>query len=654
MKMKALGTCKLLVENPKTLLKYRVKFIVVEENLTPLLSRKAAEKMELITVNYERFESVNGVMNSSDILRRYPDIFNADVGTLPGSMQLTLKPDAEPILRPPKRLPIELKDTVKQELDKLVKAGVLAPVDEPTDWVNQMAIATKRDGSLGICIDPRHLNRSLKREHYQLPVLDDILPDLANAKVFSKVDLSHGYWHCTLDEESSLLTTFSTPFGRYLWTRLPFGLSASYEIFQKRLHQALEGLLGVTCIADDILVYGVGDTLEESTLDHDQNLASLLERCHHKSIKLNKHKLALRVQEVDFMGHLLTAQGLKPDPKKVEAILKLPTPKSKEDIERLNGTVNYLAKFLPRLSHVMEPLRRLTQTGVEWHWDDGEEKAFSEVKHLVTQAPILAYYSADKELVIQCDASSGGLGAVLQQGGRPPAYASRALTDPETRYATIEKEMLAIVFALEKWHQFAYGRSVLVNTDHKPLEAISKKPLDRAPKRLQGMLLRILAYDFNVQYTPGHTQHLADMMSRSFLPADHQRTPSEFEVINAVRFLPMRPEKIQKLQLQTSKDETLRLLKATILEGWHEDRSKLPPQLTPYYDVRDELGVYDGLVFKGERLVVPQGLRAEIKKDIHVSHAGVEGCLRRARESVYWPGMNAELKHWISTCEPTI
>ena len=203
-----------------------------------------------------------------------------------------------------------------------------------------------------------------------MPVLDDILPDLAKAKVFSKVDLSHGYWHCTLDEESSLLTTFSTPFGRYRWTRLPFGLSASSEIFQKRLHQALEGLLGVACIADDILVYGVGDTLEEATLDHDQNLASLLERCHQRAIKLNKHKL-------DFMGHLLTAQGLKPDPKKVEAILKLPTPKSKEDIERLNGTVNYLAKFLPRLSHVMEPLRRLTQTSVEWHWDDGEEKAFS-------------------------------------------------------------------------------------------------------------------------------------------------------------------------------------------------------------------------------------------------------------------------------------
>ena len=137
------------------------------------------------------------------------------------------------------------------------------------------------------------------------------------------------------------------------------------------------------------------------------------------------------------------------------------------------------------------------------------------------------------------------------------------------------------MFTLEKWHQFAYGRHVLVNTDHKPIEAISKKPLDRSPKRLQGMLLRILAYDIDVQYTPGHSQYLADMMSRSFIPAGNQGTSKEFEVINAVQFLPMRPEKKRKLQLENSKDETLQLLKATILEGWSEDRCKQPPQLTP-------------------------------------------------------------------------
>ena len=182
-KMKALGTCKLLVENPKTLMKYMVKFAVVDKQLTPLLSRKAAEKMNLITVNYDQFEHVNGVVDSTDILDEFPDIFNGDIGTLPGSVRLTLNSDVEPILRPPKRLPIELKEPVKLELDRLVTTGVLTPVGEPTDWVNQMAIATKNNGSLRICIDPCSLNLALKRERHQLPVLDDILPGFAKAKI---------------------------------------------------------------------------------------------------------------------------------------------------------------------------------------------------------------------------------------------------------------------------------------------------------------------------------------------------------------------------------------------------------------------------------------------------------------------------------------
>ena len=164
------------------------------------------------------------------------------------------------------------------------------------------------------------------------------------------------------------------------------------------------------------------------------------------------------------------------------------------------------------------------------------------------------------------------------QEGRLLAYASRALTDPETRYATMEKEMLAIVFALEKWHQFVSGCHVVIRTDHKLLEAITKKPLDRAPKRLQGMLLRSLAYDIDVQYAPGQTQHLGDMMSRSYLPADGQETCNEFEVLNAVQFLPMGRVRLQKFRLETERDNTLQVLKTTILKGWPRRSPRSPPK----------------------------------------------------------------------------
>ena len=187
------------------------------------------------------------------------------------------------------------------------------------------------------------------------------MPDWAQAKIFSTVDLTAGYWHCVLDNESSLLTTFATPFRRYWWKRLPFGLSASREIFQKWVSQALEELEGILLnITDDILVFGVGDTKDEARRDHDRKLEALLLRCTERGIALKKNKLRLRFTEVPFMGHLLTKQGLKIDPDKVKAVLEMPRPKDVEGVQRLNGFVNYLSNFLPLLADQMEPIHCLT------------------------------------------------------------------------------------------------------------------------------------------------------------------------------------------------------------------------------------------------------------------------------------------------------
>lgn len=353
----------------------------------------------------------------------------------------------------------------------LQSLGVVIPVDKPTPWVSSVVVATKKSGALRVCIDPRPLNAALKRERYQLPILDDILPELAKAKVFLTVDLRSGYWHCTLDKDSSLLATFATPYHRYLWCRLPFGLSVSSEIFQKRVNQALEGLDGVLDITDDILIYGVGNTEDEANADHDQKLLKLLERCQLRGIALNPDKLKLRRKSLTFMGHVLSNEGIKIDPENAKATMDMPRPTDVEGVQRLNSFVNYLAKFLPRLADSMEPIRRLTHKDVEWNWTEEQEDALQEVKRLVTEA-VLSYYDLSSELAIQCDASQKGLGAALLQNQKPVAYASRALTETETRYAQIEKEMLAMVYALEKFNQFTYGRHVTVYSDHKLLKAI--------------------------------------------------------------------------------------------------------------------------------------------------------------------------------------
>ena len=198
-------------------------------------------------------------------------------------------------------------------------------------------------------------------------------------------------------------------------------------------------------------------------------------------IKFNIEKCRFSVGEIPFLGHVVTADGLKPDPSKVEAILKMERPGDKEAVERLRGTVNYLSRYLPKLTDVFRPIAALAQHDVDWVWSDTQEQAFTRLKQLRAEAPTLVYFDPSKQLVIQCDASNYGLGSALLQDGRPIAYASHALTDAETMYAIIEKDMLAVVFALEKWYQFTYGRPILVYSYHEPLEAITKTPLDRAP-----------------------------------------------------------------------------------------------------------------------------------------------------------------------------
>ena len=611
--IKPVGMSRVILQNPKNK-KYSIEFIIVKENFTPLIGAKAAQQMQLITVNTDNFTAskaprskgaaVTSVRAHDELVQRFKDVFNRKLGSFPGTVHLEIDKHATPVASQPRRVPQALKDKLKQELNRLHDLGVLEPVDKPTPWVSAFAVATKKNGDLRICIDPKPLNTALKRERYQLPVLDDLLPELSKARVFSTVDLRSGYWHCILDNESSHLTTFTTPYGRYRWVRLPFGLSASSEIFQKRVNGMLEGLMGVINIVDDILVYGIGNTAEEANIDHDKNLQGLLDRCREKGIALNPDKLKLRRKEVTFMGHVLTDKGITIDPEKAKAVKDMPKPTSVEDVQRINGFVNYLSRFLPNLSDHMEPIRRLTHKGATWQWTKTEEDAFQKVKQLVTEAPVLTYFDPAKELEVQCDASQKGLGAALIQDGKPVAYASRSLTETETRYAQIEREMLAIVFALEKFHQYTYARPVRVQSDHKPLESILKKPLAQAPRRIQGMMMRLQQYDIDVRYEKGTNLHIADLLSRASLPTTHHPTGADFEAVNMIKFLPISDDRINEIKQATSNDESLQTLKLIIQQGWPTERRDMPPQAVPYFNVRDELSVQNGLIFRGQRVVI--------------------------------------------------
>ena len=222
-------------------------------------------------------------------------------------------------------------------------------------------VAVRKLGKIRLCIDPKDLNKAITRPHYPLPTIEDILSKLTNAKVFSVLDAQKGFWQIELDESSSFLTTFWTSFGRFRWLRMPFGISSAPEEFQRRQHEVLENLNGVDVIAEDILVYGRGETYEEALADHDKYLKALLQRARDVNLKFNKDKLQLRLSSIPYMGHLITAEGLKPDPRKTQAIQFMQKPKDQAAVQRYLGFVNYLSKFLPKLSTLFEPLRELTK-----------------------------------------------------------------------------------------------------------------------------------------------------------------------------------------------------------------------------------------------------------------------------------------------------
>jgi hypothetical protein len=424
---------------------------------------------------------------------------------------------------------------------------------------------------------------------------------------------------------------------------MPFGINSASEVFQKRMSQAFEDIDGVEVIVDDILIW------RKDEAEHNDRLKQVLERVRQINLKLNKDKSRIQTTEVSYIGHKITRDGLKPDPEKVKAIHDITTPKDKKDLMRFLGMVNYLAKFVPSLSDLTQPLRELIKKDIEWHWTKTHENAFNRVKSSLMQDKLLKYYDVTEPVTLSVDSSSYGLGACLMQDSKPVSYASRSLNQAEKNYAQIEKELLAIVFGCKKYHQYIYGKPVTIETDHKPLEYLLKKPLIASPLRLQRMMLSLQQYDLSVYYKPGKTLYIADTLSRA--PGTQTEPEQETSYVHTIQNLPVSTESIEKLKVETNKDTVLQKLLQQTKRGWPENRHSVDPEIHQLWSVRHEISEEDGLLLRGERLIVPRTLRTAMLTKIHENHLGIEKCKRRARDILYWPGMNDQIAQMVSRCE---
>ncbi len=451
-----------------------------------------------------------------------------------------------------------------------------------------------------------------------MPTPEEIFSRMSGAKHFTKLEASNAYWQVPLDDESSRLLTFNTPFGRYRYLRMPYGIHSASEICQAIISEIIEGIDGVENCQDDIILWG--STPEELTI----RTRKCLEAIRHSGLKLRESKCLFGKPSVTFLGHTISAKGITPDPKKVSAIVDMPMPTNVKELQRFMGMITYLGKFIPNLSEATAPLRKLLEKDVEWKIDSPQTEAFKCLKDLVTSSPTLKFFNPNLATRVACDASQQGLGAILEQcHGEiwyPVAYASRSLTPAESNYCSLERETLAIVFACEKFHEYVYGREFGVISDHMPLKSIFNKPLSKSPARLQRFRLRLQRYDFTVQYRQGKHMYVADALSRAPLKdTTPELRPKEIHahVYSVYNNLPISQNRLNQFQKETESDSTLQQLRSQIQRGWPTNPSTLPKSITPFFTYRDEL------VVKGQQNVVPASMRKEMIEILHTGHPGI-------------------------------
>ena len=492
--------------------------------------------------------------------------------------KIYIEEGAQPSFKKARPVVFARRAEVERELDRLQSLGVIKPV-RFSDWASPIVPVLKGDGRVRICGDFKAtVNRAARVEKYPIPRIDKLFASLAGGVVFSKLDLSHAYLQIPLDEASRCLVTISTHKGLFEYQRLPFGISSAPSIFQRIMENLLQGVPRVCVYLDDILV--TGSTEEE----HLSNLAQVLTRLESAGMRLKREKCAFMLKSVSYLGHVISSEGLRTGDLKVKALVDAPHPRDLTELRSFLGMVTYYGKFLPNLATVLSPLYRLLRHSVSWCWGTKQARAFGRVKKLLQSNRVLTHFDDQLPLLLECDASPYGLGAVLSHRmpdgmERPVCFASRTLTKAEQNYSHLDKEALAIVFGVRKYHQYLYGRPFEIKTDHKPLTYIfheSKEIPPMSSGRVQRWALLLSAYDYRIRYRQGKANANADALSRLPLPSPEMHTPQPAEVIHLMEHLSTTSLSSAQIKAWTDSDPTLSQVRQLVLEGWPDKESWIP------------------------------------------------------------------------------
>ena len=640
-----LGSISLNIKKKSQNRYHPTKFYVVDVAGPAILGLPSCKALRIVDIHIDNINSMlQKIKNIEDLKNLYPDSFDK-IGNFKVEEKLQLKPNAEPFVDPPRRCPIHLKNQIKQKLDQMVEDDIIMPISKPTQWCSSLTYPTKQDGSLRICLDPRKLNQNLVKRPHKIPSVEEITPHFAKAKYFSKLDAKAGYWSVKLHKSSRELTTFRTPHGRYCFKRLPFGLNISQDAYQERMDTILDKCEGVTGISDDVVVFG------ETEEEHDKNLINLMNVARNEGLVFNSAKCKIKAKEITFFGRKYTDKGVFPDPNKIKDIINMATPQTKDELQTFLGMITFLSNHIPNSSQETAILRDLLKTNVPFDWSEDHQECFKNLKQLVAKSIGLKYFDHRQETELEVDASIKGLGVSLTQGGHPIAFASKALTPAQSNYSNLERECLAVVFGIERFHHYLFGKDFKVITDCKPLQMILQKPIHCAPPRLQRILVKIVGYNFSIHHKAGKDNIIPDALSR--LPNFANNDDIELDImVDDIRYDVMNfsKNKQEQLKVETERDPVLHKLAQIVNEGWPDTLGQLPPELRLFWTYRDEIGLSGGILFKGNQVLIPENLRQDILGQLHEGHQGIEKTRKLARKYVYWTNFNKDIEKLCREC----
>lgn len=646
---------------------HKINVYVIDDGGPPLLGRDFISLFKLGMAPMYYCESLSNV--ADQLQEKYSNVFSEELGTFNKyKVKLNLKKDAKPVFFKPRPVAFALRDKVSSELDRLVRVGILKPV-EHSEYASPIVPVLKRDGSIRLCADYSvTINKQLLVDQYPLPTAQELFSKLHGGQQFSKLDLSQAYAQCVLDEESQKMTCINTHKGLFMYTRLVFGLASAPAIFQRVMESVLSGIEGVLCMMDDVLVTG------PCTSVHLSRLHEVLRRLQDAGLTLQKTKCEFFKDEVEYLGFKINKDGLKKSPQKVNAILKTPVPKDVNKLQSFLGLINYYRNFIPAASSILSPLYNLLRKNVKWSWNSEHDVAFRTVKNILVSDQVLAHFDPDAKIILTVDASSSGLGAVLSQidgNGfeRPVSFASRTLNAAERRYSQIQKEATAIIFGVRRFHQYLYGRSTpfILRTDHKPLITIfgpNRGIPEISANRLQRYAIFLSAYNYIIEYIRS-ADNSADYLSRASGSDDESAgcgaRVSGQEASELARFIEDRasyinfviddtlPVTLDELRHETNIDKKLTVVSNFILNGW--PKKVTHPNICPYFLCKNQLSLENGVIMRGHKIIIPEKLQNRILTELHKSHLGIVKCKAEARSRFWFPGIDKAIEVMIGSCE---